>query len=123
MQLTTIWIEIPASDIERAARFYGAVFDTSLDISSDEVRRTATITNTEATGVGASLTETAGFEPGEQGPLVYFLAEGAIEAMLERVKAAGGQVLIPRTSMGQDAGYFATFKDSEGNVLAFYSST
>lgn len=121
MQFQAVWVEIPVKDIERAAKFYGRVFGGAPKIHDDGVRRSATLTNTQGNGVGASLTQIEGFEPSDKGPLVYMLAaDGDITAALAKVEPAGGKVTAPKTSMGA-AGFYGLFQDTEGNVLAFYS--
>jgi predicted enzyme related to lactoylglutathione lyase len=81
-------------DIERAVRFYTSLF------GSDGVRKTATIMNSEKFGVGFSLDQTANFEPGDKGPLVYIWAEDDdMEAALAKVELAGGKVISQKTSM------------------------
>ena len=121
--LQAVWVEIPASDIARAVTFYRSVLDLTPEgeIVEDDVRQQITLVNTEnGGGTGISLNQTASFEPGASGPLVYLMVEEELETVLERVVPAGGTVVEGRTSMG-DAGSYATFRDSEGNTLALYT--
>ena len=53
-------------------------------------------------------------------PLIYLDTGQDLTAHLNRVEPAGGSVVEAKTSMGE-AGYYATFRDSEGNLLALYS--
>lgn len=115
------WLEIPCSDIERAAKFYGSLFNGEMKIEADGKRRTAMLPGTQPDGVGASLTQIDGFEPGANGPLAYLDAGEDLTPMLARVEPSGGTILMPRTDMGNDFGFFATFRDTEGNTLALYS--
>jgi uncharacterized protein len=41
--------------------------------------------------------------------------------MLARVVPAGGSVLVPKTEIGNDFGFFAHFVDTEGNKLGLHS--
>ena len=119
--MKAVWVEIPAKDIERALRFYQAVFDLEpTEISTDDVRRIATLADTKSGGVGISLNQTQSFEPGDKGPLVYLDVGEDLTDQLNRVEPAGGRITAPKTSMGE-AGYYATILDTEGNVLALYS--
>lgn len=120
--IQTVWIEIPVKDLDRALKFYQAVFELGepVSVTDDGVRRTVTLTNADESGPGFSLNQTRNFEPGDKGPLVYLNTGSDSNAHLERVRAAGGTVVEGETSMGQ-AGYYATFKDTEGNLLALYS--
>lgn len=119
MAAQPVWVEIPVKNIERALRFYTGLFGGQAQIADDGVRRTATLTSTSG-GAGLSLNQTASFEPGMHGPLVYLDAGEDLSDTLAKVVPAGGKVVIPKTSMGQ-AGNFATFQDTEGNILALYS--
>lgn len=121
--LQTVWVEIPVRDIERAAKFYQTLFDLQpTEFAQDGVRRTATLANTSDAGhPGFSLTQTANFEPGNQGPLVYLYAGDDLSAHLNRVESAGGKIVEGKTSMG-GMGNYATFMDTEGNLLALYST-
>ena len=43
-----------------------------------------------------------------------------LDVPLSRVEAAGGQVILPKTSIGPN-GFMARFIDTEGNRVAFHS--
>jgi predicted enzyme related to lactoylglutathione lyase len=115
-RMQAVWVEIPAEDVERAAKFYQSVFGLPTgEVADDGTRRTVTFASGEQ-GAGISLNQTAEFAPGSTGPLVYL--SGAADA-LEQVEAAGGKILQPKTSMGE-SGSYALVLDSEGNQLALY---
>jgi uncharacterized protein len=120
--MQAVWIEIPVKDLDRALTFYRAVFGLEPSETGDDgVRRTTTLTTTTPEGrPGISLNQTANFEPSDRGPLVYLDTGADLTPHLARIEAAGGQVVAGKTSMG-DAGNYALFRDSEGNVLALYS--
>lgn len=122
MAVEIVWLEIPVRDIERAAKFYNAIFGTTAEIVDDGTRKTATLTNTQATGTGFSLNQTANFEPSDKGPLAYLMSENDdMSASLTKVEPAGGKIIEGKSSMGE-AGWYSLFEDTEGNVLAFYST-
>ncbi|HJZ47842.1 MAG TPA: VOC family protein [Roseiflexaceae bacterium] len=120
--MQAVWIEIPVKDLDRALSFYQAVFKLEpTEMSADDVRRTTTLVSTTVEGApGISLNQTKNFEPSDKGTLVYLDVGGDLSAHLDRVETAGGKIVEPKTSMG-DAGFYATFRDTEGNVLALYS--
>lgn len=122
MHSVAIFVEFPVKDIERAAKFYGAIFGKELEVKDDGVRKFAVIANVEDSVVGtlgASLTQVDGFEPNPNGPLPYFNAGDDIEGALKKVTDAGGKIVIGKTQMWPGA-VFATFNDTEGNTLAFF---
>lgn len=116
------WVEVPVKDIERAKRFYETVFELPAgEVVDDGVRRTVTLYYDETmVKTGFSLNQTANFEPGDKGLYVYLDAGDDLTGALNRVEAAGGKVLTPKTSMGS-AGNYATVLDSEGNLFGLYS--
>ena len=54
-------------------------------------------------------------KPGVDGPVPYLGSGGDIEAMVARVREAGGEVLQDPQFMGPMVGWIAFFIDSEGN--------
>jgi predicted enzyme related to lactoylglutathione lyase len=115
------WIEIPVQDIERAAKFYGQLFNRELTITDAPPRRMATL-YFEPNEVGGSLLQSPDLPPGQQGMHVYLNAgRGSdLDAMIERVRSLGAEIILPATPM-DDVGRFATFKDTEGNILSLFA--
>jgi len=117
------WVEIPALDLDRALKFYQTVFEIQPDsIAADGVRRTAILSHGAEQAPGISMTEIKGFEPSNKGTWIYLSIGEDMTDHLTRVLAAGGKILTPKTSMGVDAGNFASIEDSEGNIVALYST-
>ena len=114
------FVEVPVTDINRAVKFYGTIFDKDLTVNDDGTRKFAVIGDGQD-GVGMSLTQTANFEPSSNGPLIYLGFEESIEDTLKRVEDAGGKTVIAKTSMG-DFGFFATFHDTEGNTFGIFAN-
>ncbi|MDX1992366.1 MAG: VOC family protein [bacterium] len=114
------WVEIPAVDIHRAAAFYSKLYDRELGVIEGGARRLVLLPYEEG-GVGASLNQTENFPPGDKGPLVYLNAGEDLTPMLNRVEAAGGQIITAKSDLG-GTGFYAMFRDSEGNVVALMSS-
>jgi hypothetical protein len=119
------WFEIPVTDIDRAARFYGTVIGVEvpiLDMSAEMGSKLGMLP--DRGGVGGALVQNAahGYTPSMTGSLVYVVIEGAIDAALGRVEAAGGRVLLPKTLLGgrQGGGYIAWITDTEGNRVGLY---
>lgn len=115
------WVEIPVLDIERAAKFYGQLLQREVTITDMPPRRMATL-YFEPNEVGGSLLQAPDVAPSNQGVQVYLNAgRGAeLEKMVERVRALGAEIVLPITPMGED-GRFASFKDTEGNILSLFA--
>lgn len=122
------WIEIPVTDIERAAEFYGRLFETELDIAEAMPGiRSAFLPMTDQTSLGpvAVLMEGDAFVPaGYQGCRLYFQAEPSLEAFLARVEEAGGAIELPPLAVGSATGegLLALFFDTEGNLLGVHAA-
>lgn len=117
--MNVVWVEVPVNDINRAAKFYGALFDQQLEPMEYDGRKFATLEVSEGQ-VGLSLNQSEGFTPSADGPLVYLNADTRFDDMLSLLEKIGGKVVIPRSPMSETAVY-ATFNDTEGNTLALYA--
>lgn len=115
------WVEIPVLDIERAARFYEQLLERQVIITDMPPRRMATL-YFEPGKVGGSLLQSPDLKPSNHGPHVYLNAgRGSdLENMVERLRALGAEIVVPVTPMGDD-GHFASFKDTEGNILSLFA--
>ena len=76
--------------------------------------------NQQEGGVGGAVVSGEGYEPSDKGSIVYLNGGEDLAGPLEKVEAAGGKVVIPKTSIGEN-GFFAHFIDTEGNRVAFHS--
>jgi len=119
--IKAVWVEIPVIDIARAMKFYQTVFELSeTEVVDDGVRKTATFFGGAEGQPGISLNQTKNFTPGEKGIYVYFDAGEDLSDHLSRIEPAGGHIVEGKTSMGS-AGFYASVKDTEGNLFALYS--
>ncbi|MFQ3568454.1 MAG: VOC family protein [Aggregatilineales bacterium] len=118
-----VWAEVPVRNLDRAVQFYQTVFDVRPAATpQDGARRTTTLTPFGNAGVpGFSLNRTKRFNPGDHRPLIYLDAGEDMTVYLRRIDQAGGHVIMPRTSLDGEAGSYATFLDTEGNLLALYA--
>lgn len=120
------WFEIPASDFERAKTFYETVLNIQLFINDQrETMGSMLGVFPHEGGVGGCLVHNPqfGYTPAGEGTLVYLSASGDLNEALARVPDAGGEVLLPKTALGENAGggYVAWVRDSEGNKVGLYS--
>ncbi len=116
------WFEIPVSDIDRAQRFYEAVFASPLRRESMGPETTLAVFPYEQYGVGGCLFANAGGpKPSADGAVVYLNAEPSLDAVLARVEAAGGRVMLPRTELPEGMGCFAHIADCEGNRVGLHA--
>jgi len=117
------WFEIAVSEMDRARRFYEAVFALTLtDMPTPEGGEYWTFPMNETLmGAGGALTTMDGMKPGGGGTLVYFGCEDC-EVEQGRVEPAGGKVIQPKMKIG-DYGFIAICMDTEGNLIGLYSQS
>jgi uncharacterized protein len=114
-----VYFEIPVIDIDRAIKFYKAVF--SFDFEKDVIDKNemALFPFTEkGSGISGALAKGEIYKPAKTGTLIYFKTEN-IDETLKLVQQHGGKILYPKTSNG-DLGFVAEFEDSEGNRIALH---
>jgi len=122
MQSVISWFEIPTADFERGIRFYESVLDITLRREDMGPMRLAIFPMEPDGPVGGALVHMAGGNPpGPVGTVVYLYGGDDLAVPLARVEAAGGLVLVPKTLIKPEVGYFALFRDSEGNHVGLYS--
>jgi predicted enzyme related to lactoylglutathione lyase len=112
------WFEIPATDLQRAVRFYNQVL--GLDMSPFEMFNCQMAMFPAEGGVGGAVIQQAGCLPGASGTVVYLDCGPDLSIPLEKVAAAGGTVVMPKTSIGEH-GFCAQFLDTEGNRVGLHS--
>ena len=113
------WFELPATNFERAVRFYSDVLGKGLQQMDHPQMRMAFFPATN-NGVGGCVTHGNGNKPNAEGTLVYLNGGEDLSNPLGRVVKAGGKVLMPKTAIGEN-GFMAIFLDTEGNRVAFHS--
>jgi len=116
-----VWFEIPVTDMPRAVRFYETLFQSSLIRDDSGPIEMAIFPRRDEGGTTGCLARGAMLKPGSDGTVVYLNADPQLDRALERVKAAGGEVLVPRTELPDDIGCFAQFRDCEGNRVGLHS--
>ncbi len=115
------WFEIPAYNFERAVNFYNEIYNIQMETSEANGYYIAYFP-AKTTGIGGAVVSGEGCVPSNVGPLVYLNAGKDLDAVLARVENAGGQVIMPKTLISEEAGYFALFLDTEGNRLALHTT-
>jgi predicted enzyme related to lactoylglutathione lyase len=114
------WFEIPVENFERAKNFYEAVFQADMPVMEMGEAISAFFPADLQEGIGGCIIKTDGHEPNTNGVLVYLNGGDDLDVPLSRVEAAGGKIILPKTSIGEN-GFMAYFLDTEGNRVAFHS--
>ena len=116
------WFEIPVTDLPRSKAFYETVFDISMGDMEMEGMQSAMFPWSPGTGkANGSLTKSEMHTPSMEGTVVYLNADPNMDPVLERVEAAGGKVLMPKTPIGEH-GFMAFIQGTEGNKVGIHSN-
>ena len=119
------WFEIPVSDFNRAKFFYENIFNYEMpENTMGDTRMGFFLYDMPAGKVGGAIVFNDQFySPSEKGALLYLNAQPDLQIIINRVEAAGGTILKPKTliSEEQNLGYWALIKDTEGNRVALHS--
>jgi predicted enzyme related to lactoylglutathione lyase len=114
------WFEIPATDLDRATAFYEAVFQfttTPEDIGDGDVKSLIP----SGDGMVGAISHGPAWSPSPAGVIVYFDGGDDLQEVLDRVVTAGGEIVEPKQTVDATSGYWARFKDSEGNIIGVLS--
>ena len=115
------WFEIPAKNFKRACDFYSTVLGGDIQhMSTGGPVKMGFLPGMEQGDVGGAIVEGESYEPTDKGALVYLNGGKDLNAPLSRVEKAGGKILMPKTSIGEN-GFMAHFLDTEGNRVALHS--
>ena len=114
------WFEIPATDFDRAVGFYENIFATKLRREDMNGMRLG-IFPYEAPGPSGAVCKMPNLQPGPDGTLIYLDASPDVAAVLARVNANGGQVVLDKTLVTDDIGYIGVFIDNEGNRVGVHA--
>jgi len=115
------WFEIPVRNFEKAKLFYQTIFNFDMPEMQVGPNRMGILLHDQGAGVGGAIVAGEWYEPTAQGTIVYLTADPDLAEVLGRVEKAGGNVLVPKTNIGDNMGYFAIFKDVEGNRVGLHS--
>ena len=117
---TVNWYEIPTTDLDRAARFYETLLGVTLKREAMGGQELAIFKSSRTGGVGGALVKDARRKPSSGGTLVYLDTRGDLDGAIARTAPAGGQVLVPKTDIGE-MGAFAIVLDTEGNAVGIHA--
>ncbi|MDN5202850.1 VOC family protein [Fulvivirgaceae bacterium BMA10] len=115
------WFELPVNNMERAIEFYNNILGINLSKASNGPMEMAMFAaDHENYGACGALVKADGYNPADSGSIVYLNGGEDLSDPLNRVESAGGKVVMPKTSIGEN-GFIAHFIDSEGNRVALHS--
>ena len=112
--------QIPVEDMDRAVTFYSTILD--YDFQAMEMGdATLAFWPSGKDIVSGGLIKHHSISPCPSGTLIYLNAGKDLGVVLDKVDGAGGSIEIPKTSLGEGMGFFAIFRDTEGNRVGLNS--
>lgn len=115
------WFEIPALNLLRAVGFYNFIYD--IEMETVEASGYSMALFPADNGIGGAIVVGIGSIPSETGTLVYLNGGKDLSPVLSRVEEGGGRIVLEKTLISEDDGYFALFIDTEGNKMALHSKS
>lgn len=118
------WFEIPATDLDRATKFYESIFGVSLTpLDLPSIRMRMFPIDDPMTGIGGAIVDSGGFHKpsATDGPLLYLNGNPDLQNVLDKVVDAGGSIMMPKTEISPEYGFMAVIFDTEGNRIGLHS--
>jgi uncharacterized protein len=115
------WFEIPASDFNRAVSFYKAILE--VEIQQTEMFGTKMgFFPSDGKNVSGAIVEGEDYKPSTNGVLTYLNAGNDLQIVLDKIEPNNGKVIVPKTQISPEMGYFGMFIETEGNKMAVHST-
>ena len=118
------WFEIPATDLDRATKFYETIFGVALfPMDLENIKMRMFPLQDMMNDVGGALVDSGGFHKpsATDGPLIYLNGNPDLQNVLDKVEAAGGKIMVPKTEISAEYGFMGVFIDTEGNRIGLHS--
>lgn len=114
------WFEIPATDFSRAVTFYKAIL--GLEIKETEMFGTKMgFFPTDGKNISGAIVQGEDYKPSTNGVVAYLNGGKDLQNVLDKVESSNGNVIVPKTLISPEMGYFGMFIDTEGNKMAVHS--
>lgn len=123
MQHAISWFEIPSTNLERATKFYETIFGVQLIAMDTPNIRMRLFPLEDMSGIGGAVVDSGGFHKPSltDGPLIYLNGNPDVQLILDKVEAAGGKIMVPKTEISPEYGYMTVIIDTEGNRIGLHS--
>lgn len=124
-QHRVVWFEIPVNDIHRARDFYRQALQMDIEPvqpcpSGVEDLSMAVFSSADG-AVSGALVKSALNQPSAQGTIAYLNAGQDLQTVLNRLPELGAEILVEKTVITPEIGYFALFRDPDGNTVGLHS--
>jgi predicted enzyme related to lactoylglutathione lyase len=117
------WFEIPALDLNRARAFYEQILGIALREEQFGPNRLAVFPYNRELHTGGCVIKGDGYNPSQDGAVLYLNAGDSLDSVLARVAPAGGRIATPKTALPPGMGAFAHIVDTEGNRVGLHGAS
>lgn len=114
------WIEIPAKDINRATTFYRSILGLEIDVREMFGSKMGFFPS-DGQNVSGAIVQGEDYNPSSNGIVAYLNGGNDLNRVLNKVEEHNGKVMLAKTQISPEMGYFAMFIDTEGNKMALHS--
>jgi uncharacterized protein len=113
-------VEVPTADLKRAIKFYQSILAIGIEEVIMEDLKMGVLPSEEGT-VSVVLVNGADYQPTNKGCMIYLNGGNNLQTILDKVEPNGGKVIVPKTEISPEMGFFALFTDTEGNQMGLHS--
>src|SRR5690606_111074 len=107
-------------DFKRAVTFY----ETALGIGIEKVDMGGIqmgVFPSDGETVNVVLVYGGDYKPSADGTIIYLSGGEDLQNTLDKIQPLGGTVVVEKTEISPEMGFFALFTDTEGNKLGLHS--
>ncbi len=111
------WVEIPVTNIERAEKFYDAIFG-GIEFQNMEQNgnKYAMFPYRDQFNAGA-LVQGEYYRPSSDGISIYMDGGKDMDNIMKHVEKAGGKIIMAKAYTRKEGGYVGMSIDTEGNKI------
>lgn len=113
-------VEIPTSEFSRAVTFYQDILDINIESMEMEGMKMGLFQN-DGQSPFVQLIHGDDYKTSDSGTIVYLNGGTDLQSVVEKIENSGGEIIVPKTAIGSEMGFFAIFLDTEGNKLGLHS--
>jgi uncharacterized protein len=113
-------VEIPTTDFRRAVVFYQAILGINIEEMEMDGIKMGLFPNSDE-GVSVQLINGSEYKTSRDGTIVYLNGGNDLQKVVSKIEANGGKIIVPKTAIGPEMGFYAMFTDTEGNKLGLHS--
>lgn len=114
------WFEIAVTDFDRALTFYEGILDIAIQETAMAGARMGFFP-ADGRNISGAIVLGADYIPSMDGVTLYLNGGNDLQVVLDKVVAFQGKVIVPKTLINPETGYFGMFIDTEGNKMAVHS--